>query len=143
MVSRLARKSSQGTKSTAPLPGGYSQLDSPEGDRDPTLHGVFWPTDLLVQECPQSRIMSYGYDSDVTKFGRGAPNKSSTFSHGKDLMFALSRERSPGRPLIFVAHSLGGIIVKEVSVHRPPCDHFSFAEGAYLDALDVINRART
>lgn len=107
------------------------------------LHSIFWPTDLLPQECPKSRIMSYGYDSDVTKFGRGAPNKSNTFSHGKDLMFALSRERSPGRPLIFVAHSLGGIIVKEVSERRLPYVRFSFAKGAFLDALDVIDRART
>ena len=43
-------------------------------------------------------------------------NKNSIYSHAKDLLFALSQERkaSTQRRLIFVAHSLGGIVVKEV-----------------------------
>lgn len=44
----------------------------------------------------------------------GATNKSSVFSHSKDFLFALGRERVLNRPLILLAHSLGGIVVKEV-----------------------------
>ncbi|KAL9112920.1 MAG: hypothetical protein Q9227_002784 [Pyrenula ochraceoflavens] len=36
------------------------------------------------------------------------------FSHSKDVLFALQRERDPDHPIVFVAHSLGGIILKEV-----------------------------
>jgi protein SERAC1 len=75
---------------------------------------VFWPGDLLPKECPDARILTWGYDTIVTKHLTGAVNKSNVFAQGKNLLYALGRERPLDRPLIFVAHSLGGIIVKEV-----------------------------
>jgi hypothetical protein len=89
-----------------------------EGDLDGAdLDGtdfVYWPRDLLPIDCPKARIMTWGYDTAVTK-GIAAPtNKGNIFAHAKDLLYALDRERPQGRLLIFVAHSLGGIIVKEV-----------------------------
>jgi surfactin synthase thioesterase subunit len=56
----------------------------------------------------------YGYDTKITKYMAGPTNQNSIYSHAKDLLFALSRVTVPSRPLVFVAHSLGGIIVKEV-----------------------------
>lgn len=83
---------------------------------DPTT--VFWPVELLSRECPNSRILMFGYDSKVTKYSTGGISENSIFSHAKDLLFSLCRERTLHRPLICVAHSLGGIIVKEVSLTR-------------------------
>jgi hypothetical protein len=90
---------------------------------------VFWPAELLPYDCPNARIMTWGYDSDVSKFFGGPANQGNIFTHAKDLLYALSRERTScvrmpvnflvgantdlynqsGRPLIFVAHSLGGV----------------------------------
>lgn len=78
------------------------------------VSSVFWPADLLPQVCKNARILTFGYDSNVTKYASGPTNMNSIFSHGKDFLFSLKRMRVPGRPLIFVAHSLGGILVKEV-----------------------------
>jgi hypothetical protein len=83
---------------------------------------VFWPVDLLSKDFPDSRILVFGYDSKITKYSAGAVSENSVFSHAKDLLFALGLERPLDRPLICVAHSLGGIIFKEVR----PLVGFSF-----------------
>jgi hypothetical protein len=80
-----------------------------------TQQAVYWPRDLLPRDCPNARIIAFGYDSWVTR-GYVAADKGSIFSHAKDLLYALDRIRERGRRLMFVAHSLGGIIVKEVRV---------------------------
>ncbi|KAF7552591.1 hypothetical protein G7Z17_g4200 [Cylindrodendrum hubeiense] len=76
----------------------------------------FWPADLLAPDFPNARIFTYGYDSAVTHFFRGPANNSNIFDYGRDLLQRVSGQRKecPGRPLIFVVHSLGGILVKSV-----------------------------
>lgn len=76
---------------------------------------VYWPRDLLPDDCPEARIITWGYDTVVTHGYSRATSKNNIFAHAKDLLFSLNRERSQDTPIIFVAHSLGGIIVKEVS----------------------------
>jgi protein SERAC1 len=81
---------------------------------------IFWPAEVLAKECSDIRVLSWGYDTVVTK-GYKAATKNSIFAHARNLLAALEREQVANRPLVFVAHSLGGIIVKEVSstLHRP------------------------
>jgi hypothetical protein len=98
------------------LPNTRSVGDASLG-QDGDINGadfVYWPRDLLPTDCPKARIMTWGYDTVVTKGIASPVNKSNIFTHAKDLLYALDRERPQGRPLIFVAHSLGGIVVKEV-----------------------------
>ncbi|CAH0021695.1 unnamed protein product [Clonostachys rhizophaga] len=108
-LARLGRSSSTTSPETASQPG-LSEAD----DTKNALEALFWPADLLPLECPNSRVLMYGYDSKITKYTSGATNKSSLLSHSKDLLFSLARHGVHNRPLIFVAHSLGGIVVKEM-----------------------------
>lgn len=108
MISVRLRKSSPSKRSLQP-----AEQDRPREPPEPDPF-IYWPRDLLPKDCPQSRVLVYGYDTKVTKYARAATNKNSVYSHAKDLLFALSRARRLDRPLIFIAHSLGGVVVKEM-----------------------------
>ncbi|KAF2630605.1 hypothetical protein BU25DRAFT_243492 [Macroventuria anomochaeta] len=64
---------------------------------------------MLPAVAPQARIMRYGYQSQW--FGEGAMRqKASTVA--QRLLLALRRRRAyPFRPLLFVAHCFGGLVV--------------------------------
>jgi hypothetical protein len=55
---------------------------------------IFWPADLLPSDCPGARILTWGYESHVSKFFVGPVNKNHISMHAKDLLYDLSRERS-------------------------------------------------
>ena len=85
--------------------------DSVEGEDSP----VFWPADLLPTQCPEARVLVFGYDTAIAKRqSAGLVNRNSIFAHGKDLVNELGRIHPIGRPVIFITHSLGGIVLKEV-----------------------------
>jgi hypothetical protein len=79
---------------------------------------LFWPKDLLAKDFPNAQVLTYGYDSQVTKFFKGPANQSGILAHGESLMRALEVQRRGcrQRPIIFLVHSLGGIILKQVSI---------------------------
>jgi protein SERAC1 len=75
---------------------------------------VFWPGDLLKDEIPNARILTFDYD-----FG-----PSSLVTKGRVLLEAktlirdidkLSQDTSSQCPLVFCAHSFGGLLLKTVS----------------------------
>jgi len=76
-------------------------------------------------DFPQARVFTFGYDTVVTK-GFQPVNQGTIFTHSGNLLYDLVRERgnAPDRDLIFIAHSLGGIVTKEV-LRR---SHMSFDE---------------
>ncbi|KIW94840.1 uncharacterized protein Z519_04818 [Cladophialophora bantiana CBS 173.52] len=89
-------------------------LDSTKISRD--RKSVYWPKDLLPHTAPHARILAYGYD---TRFGhRVSPPRSqkSVYDFAKDFLMELEAVRrcQPTRPLLFIAHSLGGVVVKEM-----------------------------
>ncbi|KAK2601581.1 hypothetical protein QQS21_004899 [Conoideocrella luteorostrata] len=81
---------------------------------------TFWPGDreLLPTDCPTARILSFGYNADIAKF---YPESSKTISptltiddYSTALLESLRQLRGDedlNRPIIFVAHSMGGLVV--------------------------------
>ncbi|KAF8518532.1 hypothetical protein BU17DRAFT_48526 [Hysterangium stoloniferum] len=87
---------------------------------------ILWLRDLLPKAIPRARILTYGYDGNT----HGRPqlsyqtiyDLSETFI-AKLVMFRKAT-RTLKRPIIFIAHSLGGIILKSVCMH--PVEHNSY-----------------
>ncbi|KAJ5692770.1 Tetratricopeptide-like helical [Penicillium macrosclerotiorum] len=79
-------------------------------------NGKFWPRDFLAEDLPYSRVFVYGYNSNITN-----PQTMSTASikdHANTLLNLLDMERGPqlhSMPpkIIFIGHSLGGLVIKQ------------------------------
>jgi triacylglycerol esterase/lipase EstA (alpha/beta hydrolase family) len=108
----------------------------------------------------QNRILTFGYDANVVSLtGRASLN--SLFEHSINLLNELSRKRKDAvslkqclnnrfplisiqrdRPIVFVAHSLGGLIVKDVSYSNHfPVSYFR-PDGLPSQALDRSERVQ-
>ncbi|KAG4437170.1 hypothetical protein IFR05_007326 [Cadophora sp. M221] len=79
-----------------------------------TQTGVCWPKDFLPHDIPSARILSWGYDSDIIRFFK-MTSSNKLRNHAESFAFALAnhREDCPGRPIIFICHSLGGLICEQ------------------------------
>jgi pimeloyl-ACP methyl ester carboxylesterase len=79
---------------------------------------VFWPEELLKHDVPRTRILTFGYDADVAHFWTQS-SQNRIGDHALNLVNALAqlRERSDteDRPIIFAVHSLGGLVLEDVS----------------------------
>jgi protein SERAC1 len=74
-----------------------------------------WPQSLLVPQLQNARILTYGYDAYVVKTSVASSNR--LIDHASNLLNDLTIDRAShhasDRPVIFVAHSLGGLVCKE------------------------------
>ncbi|GAB1316450.1 hypothetical protein MFIFM68171_06660 [Madurella fahalii] len=77
-----------------------------------------WPRDILPEEQPDVRVVTYGYSAPVgnnpffsTKVIKSDLNSDAqTFLH--QLILFRSKTKSEYRPLIFIGHSLGGLVIE-------------------------------
>lgn len=129
-----APESSVGSRRFSRLFGKKSKIPSatePPLEVDSDTGQCFWPHDLLAKDVSMksTRVLTYGYGSHPTHFYRSATNRMTISQHARDLMskLAIMRSHCQGRPLIFIAHSLGGILVKgalnesQHMVSQPAC----------------------
>lgn len=84
----------------------------------------FWPKDLLPDPdhgTPEARIVSWGYDAKVVDSRPfGVVSTNSIEQHAANLCAELANFRrgvDANRPLIFVVHSLGGLVLKAALLH--------------------------
>ena len=75
-----------------------------------------WLRDALPKYLPTARVITYGYDTNLVG--------SQSFQTVQDIAISLiARLRSigttlvPAKPTIFLAHSLGGVVLMQALVH--------------------------
>ncbi|KAH6957872.1 Alpha/Beta hydrolase protein [Ilyonectria sp. MPI-CAGE-AT-0026] len=129
---RLVQSSSKPGPLASSFPDGIKVLhDCPEatvdvcfvhglsGNRDKTwtVHGeaTSWPKALLPPALPRARIITFGYDAYMVRSPVVSSNR--LIDHATNLLADLTSDRAihkaTHRPLIFIAHSVGGIVCKE------------------------------
>ncbi|KAI3113481.1 hypothetical protein CBS147333_2919 [Penicillium roqueforti] len=90
------------------------------GDREATwtAEGATtpWPESLLPSILPTARVLTFGYDAFLVDW-RGPVSENFICNHALNLLTSLSSYRDSSdtneRPVIFVCHSLGGLVCKD------------------------------
>jgi hypothetical protein len=72
-----------------------------------------WLSDFLPKRLPGARILLFGYNSNVA-FETSTAGIDEQAVNLLDRLTARRKQVSPQRRIIFIAHSLGGIVVKRV-----------------------------
>ncbi|KAI0965568.1 hypothetical protein F4678DRAFT_452396 [Xylaria arbuscula] len=87
-------------------------------------NGVFWPADLLPISLREARanVLVYGYNADVYSKKHGSnPSDNFIYMHAQTLVTSLTHYRkdelTSSNPIIWVCHSLGGILVKRALLY--------------------------
>lgn len=89
----------------------YKDRDFPENNR-------MWPKDFLPDKLPNARIVSFGYNADFANFypedQENIAPELTIDDYSTSLLEsvrALRKGEETERPIIFVAHSMGGLVV--------------------------------
>ncbi|KAL4767251.1 Alpha/Beta hydrolase protein [Aspergillus nidulans var. acristatus] len=93
-----------------------------------TKDETFWPRDLLPKSpfYQDARIFTFGYNREAF-LNPNCKSKVRTFTCGESLLNDLddARSTSPNRPIIFIGHSLGGIVIKYALKHAKSRSQFA------------------
>jgi hypothetical protein len=82
--------------------------------------GVVWIRDLLPKTITVARVLSFGYDASASSFC-GANCEDTIQKHAHTLVALLQADRNmegcDHRPIVFLCHGLGGILVKKALIY--------------------------
>ena len=78
-------------------------------------NGKLWLKDFLPERNPHIRVLLYGYNSSAV-FGASTTGVNGAAENLLNYL-RIERKRDPKRPIVWVSHSLGGIVVKKAIVN--------------------------
>nr|XP_057913413.1 protein SERAC1 [Doryrhamphus excisus]XP_057913414.1 protein SERAC1 [Doryrhamphus excisus] len=78
-----------------------------------------WPKSWLAADCPNLRVLSVEYDSHLSDWMAKCPaenQRKSLASRSRELLNKLKMAGVGDRPVVWVAHSMGGLLVKRMLI---------------------------
>lgn len=115
-----------------------------------TENGVYWPTDLLPVSLKNERanVLVYGYNADVfsASWSREQKHPSDNYihQHAQTLVTTLvhfrKNEGTERNPIIWVAHSLGGILTKRALLYSNDVSshHHAHLRSVFVSTYGII-----
>ncbi|KAI0400445.1 ribonuclease-like protein p/mrp subunit [Xylaria palmicola] len=105
----------------------------------------FWlgDHDMLPRDVKNSRIMTYRYPASVAAL-RGGTSSDRILQHAQTMVAELVADRelehATERPIIFICHSLGGIIVKRAIVYSASrtSHHINHLRSIYVSTYGIL-----
>uniref|UniRef100_A0A8C5VAW5 Protein SERAC1 n=1 Tax=Microcebus murinus TaxID=30608 RepID=A0A8C5VAW5_MICMU len=87
-------------------------LEKAVGDED--RYTTCWPKTWLARDCPALRIISVEYDTTLSDWRARCPMESPVEFRSNEFLRKLRAAGVGDRPLIWVSHSMGGLLVKKM-----------------------------
>ncbi|XP_014678951.1 PREDICTED: protein SERAC1-like, partial [Priapulus caudatus] len=97
-----------------------------------------WPKDWLPQDFPNVRVLMVGYDTYLSAWGEKCPHGTAKRSLDQRATKMLQKLKAAGvgeRPIIFVTHSMGGLLVKQMLFHAMRDPNM---EGLFTNTRSVV-----
>lgn len=94
-------------------------------------NGNLWLRDFLPERKPRIRVLLYGYNSSAV-FHASATGINGAAENLLDYL-RLERRQDPRRPIVWVSHSLGGIVVKKAIIN-------AYISGDYYESIHNATR---
>ena len=90
-----------------------------------------WLRDFLPEQKPRIRVLLYGYNSSAV-FHASATGINGAAENLLDYL-RLERRQDPKRPIVWVSHSLGGLVVKKAIIN-------AYISGDYYESIHHATR---
>ncbi|KAM4816543.1 protein SERAC1 isoform X3 [Urocitellus parryii] len=82
---------------------------------DEDRYTTCWPKTWLARDCPALRIISVEYDTALSDWRAGCPAERKTIAfRSNELLLKLRAAGVGDRPMIWISHSMGGLLVKKM-----------------------------
>ncbi|KAG8522402.1 Protein SERAC1 [Galemys pyrenaicus] len=82
---------------------------------DEARYTTCWPKTWLARDCPALRIISVEYDTSLSDWRARCPMERKSIAYRSDELLGKLRAAGVGdRPVIWVSHSMGGLLVKKM-----------------------------
>lgn len=78
-----------------------------------------WPQEWLPQDCQNIRVIGINYDTNISMWASMCPEehlKSNLDERSNEFLLKLHKAGVGKRPIVWVTHSMGGLLVKNMLV---------------------------